>query len=328
MHIRFIYIFLVSIFFVCTVVSRQKYNDNEYLSYKNLRPYVNRPFRANPDTAISIYQKYTQNEETYFFYPMNVVNETRPLNLEYTRYAQNFENGLQKGHIFRVTNPRLRFSVLQPLGGCPGRVKTSVTARASSCVAASNAGFFDVPTGACIGNLITDGEFVQASDRLNVNIGTTKDGQYVIGYITEPELMKIQKYLSNLVQVIIWLIRNGQIFVNESRDIEEVYEEFLTLKAPRAAVGFDVAGNLLMIEVDGDEPTNGGLSLYDFASFLMSMKVYNAINIDGGGSTTLVKNYNIINFPSDKCGAPLFSNITERCERTVTTILCVHEEKS
>jgi len=325
---QYVFIFILSTSIYLVSSANFKFDDNT-LSYEFLRPYpAGKPFGASPNIALPLFNKYTNYDNPYFFYPMNVVNETGSLHLEYTRYAQNFELGLQKGHIFRISNPRTRFSVLQPLGGCPGRVKTSVTSLANKCTAASNAGFFDVATGGCLGNLITDGVFVQSSDKLNINFGTTKDGQYILGYITEPELLKIKGYLNNLVSGAIWLVRNGNIFVNQSRDIEGVSEDFITLKAPRMAVGFDISGNLLLVDVDGDEPTKGGLDLYEFSSFLLNMGIYNAVNIDGGGSTTVVKDTNTINFPSDPCKQPLFTNVIERCERTVTTILCVHEARN
>ena len=47
----------------------------------------------------------------------------------------------------------------------------------------------------------------------------------------------------------------------------------------------------------------------------------NAINLDGGGSATLVLNGTLANFPSDHCtNAPMW-----RCARKVSTVICAHE---
>ncbi len=42
------------------------------------------------------------------------------------------------------------------------------------------------------------------------------------------------------------------------------------------------------------------INLYDFAELLIDLGVVNAINVDGGGSATLVLNDTLVNYPSDK----------------------------
>jgi hypothetical protein len=41
------------------------------------------------------------------------------------------------------------------------------------------------------------------------------------------------------------------------------------------------------------------MNLYEFAELLISLGVVNAINLDGGGSATMVVNGTLINYPSD-----------------------------
>ncbi|MEE6469248.1 hypothetical protein FKM82_008553 [Ascaphus truei] len=64
-----------------------------------------------------------------------------------------------------------------------------------------------------------------------------------------------------------------------------------------------------------------GLNLWEMANFLKGQGVINAINLDGGGSATLVINGTLSNYPSDHC-------VVEpkwRCPRSISTVLCVHE---
>ena len=42
------------------------------------------------------------------------------------------------------------------------------------------------------------------------------------------------------------------------------------------------------------------MNLYDFGKFLQSHGLVNAINLDGGGSTTFVENGSVVNNPSDQ----------------------------
>jgi len=52
--------------------------------------------------------------------------------------------------------------------------------------------------------------------------------------------------------------------------------------------------------------------------------VINAINLDGGGSSQVSYNGNVVNFPSDRCT----SNNDYNCVRDVSTVICVGKHKS
>ncbi|MBI3589895.1 MAG: phosphodiester glycosidase family protein [Candidatus Melainabacteria bacterium] len=91
-----------------------------------------------------------------------------------------------------------------------------------------------------------------------------------------------------------YLIMDGQVYLDLSN------QKFKFAKkdtyAPRSAIGIGKNGNLFLIALDGRN--NGysvGLSLNDLAEFLIKLDLKEAINLDGGGSTTLVANGEIIN---------------------------------
>lgn len=42
------------------------------------------------------------------------------------------------------------------------------------------------------------------------------------------------------------------------------------------------------------------IDLYNFADLLLKLGLVNAINLDGGGSATMVVNNTVINYPSDE----------------------------
>lgn len=77
-------------------------------------------------------------------------------------------------------------------------------------------------------------------------------------------------------------------------------------KHPRSAVGTDINNNYFyMVTVNGRGKSFRGLEQTEFANLLLELGLYNAINFDGGGSTTLAvknpyeNNYEILNTPSD-----------------------------
>ena len=52
------------------------------------------------------------------------------------------------------------------------------------------------------------------------------------------------------------------------------------------------------MQVEGQTHRRGA-NLYEFADLLIAHGLVNAINLDGGGSSTLVHNEVLINYPSD-----------------------------
>ena len=110
-----------------------------------------------------------------------------------------------------------------------------------------------------------------------------QDGHFVSGYFSGHEYAK---NFTQLVQGVLWLTRNGRIFVNESIEIEKPRPAFNTLKAPRTFIGHDKNGYLYMVDVDGNEVTKEGLDVYEIAELAHSLNLYNSINLDGGGSST------------------------------------------
>lgn len=72
--------------------------------------------------------------------------------------------------------------------------------------------------------------------------------------------------------------------------------------APRTALGITSPNRLILLTADGRSENSVGVSLYELARLLKSIGVIEAINLDGGGSTTMVINGKIVNQPSDKGG--------------------------
>ncbi len=77
-------------------------------------------------------------------------------------------------------------------------------------------------------------------------------------------------------------------------------------RAPRTAVGSTRSGKeLLLVTVDGRLNSSLGMTLTEMANLMISLGAYNALNLDGGGSTTMVarkpgtNTINMINNPSD-----------------------------
>ncbi|CAM5305063.1 hypothetical protein SAVIM338S_00509 [Streptomyces avidinii] len=72
---------------------------------------------------------------------------------------------------------------------------------------------------------------------------------------------------------------------------------------PRTAAGVDAEGRLILVTVDGDVPTHSvGMRRRHLAELMKQLGAVEALNMDGGGSTTLVWEGNVANRPSDEGG--------------------------
>jgi exopolysaccharide biosynthesis protein len=54
--------------------------------------------------------------------------------------------------------------------------------------------------------------------------------------------------------------------------------------------------------VDGRRESEGGMSLVELAQTMIKLGAYEAMNFDGGGSTTMVVEGKVVNRPSDQTG--------------------------
>ncbi len=79
---------------------------------------------------------------------------------------------------------------------------------------------------------------------------------------------------------------------------------------PRTAVGFNQdSTKVFFVTVDGRQPGfSVGMSLPELAQYMLSIGCYNAVNLDGGGSTTMVIRNNVVNSPSDAAGERSVAN--------------------
>ena len=72
---------------------------------------------------------------------------------------------------------------------------------------------------------------------------------------------------------------------------------------PRTAIAGLHSGKVLLVTVDGRQPgVSAGMSLFALADLLLELGAVEAINLDGGGSTTMVIRDQVVNRPSDQTG--------------------------
>jgi exopolysaccharide biosynthesis protein len=81
---------------------------------------------------------------------------------------------------------------------------------------------------------------------------------------------------------------------------EKMREGFDTERHPRTAIGLRPDGTWVFVIVDGRQPElSVGMSLKELTQVLLSLGCVDALNLDGGGSSTLYYRGQVVNSPSD-----------------------------
>jgi uncharacterized lipoprotein YddW (UPF0748 family) len=113
------------------------------------------------------------------------------------------------------------------------------------------------------------------------------------------------------------ILRDGRNVDNEEHRREGIGIKFTTDRHPRTFVGMSEDSSVLYLgTVDGRQASSIGMDFREMARFLRSIGAWNAVNLDGGGSTTMVVEGQIVNSPSDRTG-----------ERAVANTIMVIEEQ-
>jgi exopolysaccharide biosynthesis protein len=97
------------------------------------------------------------------------------------------------------------------------------------------------------------------------------------------------------------LIKDGHVEITNAA--EKILPSFVNDGHPRTAIAKLKSGQLLLVTVDGRQPGESiGMSLTMLADLLLEFDAVEAINLDGGGSTTMVIKNKVVNRPSDATG--------------------------
>ena len=76
-------------------------------------------------------------------------------------------------------------------------------------------------------------------------------------------------------------------------------DSFVQGRHPRTMVGITPAGETLLVTADGRQSGSAGLSLAEATNLMAGLGAVDAVNLDGGGSTTFVTGGSVRNQPSD-----------------------------
>jgi exopolysaccharide biosynthesis protein len=104
------------------------------------------------------------------------------------------------------------------------------------------------------------------------------------------------------------IVGGAGLLIRDGRDVEDWSVEsfnkgFAEGRHPRTMIGTAQDGTIWLIAVDGRQPQHSvGMTLLELRNFAHSLGLVNALNLDGGGSTTMWVQGQVMNSPSDAAG--------------------------
>lgn len=158
-----------------------------------------------------------------------------------------------------------------------------------------------------VGDWSTDGNMLIPSDGIVISAGPTYSDEFIDG-LKEGDVVKIKIILSlpafeGIKPDVMHVVGGDVRILNSDKVTTEAIRWINTPSSPypRSLTGYSQdRSKLVMAAVDGGKTTSNGLSYYESADLMRFLGCYDALDLDGGGSTVLYTDHaGITNNPRD-----------------------------
>ncbi len=169
---------------------------------------------------------------------------------------------------------------------------TSSMAESSAAILAINGDYYGARDN---GYVIRDGIIYRSSAKADQeDLVIYKDGSMKI--INESEIGAQELVDEGAVTVLSFgpaLVEDGKVSVSQNDEVGKAMAS-----NPRTTIAITEDNHYLFIVSDGRTDESEGLSLYELATFAASLGAKTVYNLDGGGSSTMYFNGNVVNNPT------------------------------
>ena len=121
-------------------------------------------------------------------------------------------------------------------------------------------------------------------------LGIVSDSEYTADELVEKGVWQAFTFGASLVE-------EGEVTVGVNDEVGKAMAS-----NPRTAIGMIDTNRFVFVVSDGRTSESSGLSLYELAQFMQGLGVKTAYNLDGGGSSTMYFNGQVINNPTSGRG--------------------------
>jgi exopolysaccharide biosynthesis protein len=201
---------------------------------------------------------------------------------------------------------------------------TPVSKQAASinAIAAVNGGFFNIKNGGSVTYIRTGGRIVDADTAKKWSRNANMTGSVLIQEGSELLIIKSMpdQWYNEHTDYDDVLV-TGPLLVENAALVKLPETSLVTTRHPRTAIGKRNNKRILLITLDGRTKEAAGMTLNELAALMISLKCRDAINLDGGGSTTMWINgkpfSGVVNMPCDN------KQFDHYGERSVSDILII-----
>ena len=200
----------------------------------------------------------------------------------------------------------------------PRETVDALASRRDGVIAAINAGFFSMETGRPTAFLKIGGEVVSGTARARGAVGILeREGRTALLFdrlrvtmrpngetVYEPLLGSSAGDWARTTDA----VGGAGLLLLDGRELSDWTDEriaagFETTRHPRTLIGVDGEGFIWLVTVDGRNPERSlGMSFAELQRLSRRLGLRSALNLDGGGSTTMWIQGRIVNHPSDADG--------------------------
>ena len=167
---------------------------------------------------------------------------------------------------------------------------TSNIANDVNAILAINGDYYGVQE---TGFVLKNGKIYRSTSSGNEDLVINKDGSWKIINENETNINELlEKGAYNILSFGPSLLKNSQIQVSKTQEVGKAMKS-----NPRTAIGYIDENHYVFVVSDGRTSESEGLSLYQLALFMKSLGCQTAYNLDGGGSSSMVFQGNIVNNP-------------------------------
>ena len=221
----------------------------------------------------------------------NVVYSDENVSIAMTQYRE-YDTDIYVAEVWLSSAQYLKTAFAENSYGKNVTAKTSEIASQCEAILAINGDYYGArESGYVIRNGVVYRDYGSSSTDI---LCIYADGSFGITNSTEASAQE-------LVDAGVWqafsfgpgLVENGGITVDQNTEVGKAMAS-----NPRTAIGQISELHYVFVVSDGRTDQSEGLSLYELATFLQSLGVKTAYNLDGGGSSTMVLMGEVINNPT------------------------------
>lgn len=207
-------------------------------------------------------------------------------------HMREYDTSIYVADVILSSPEYLQTALAQNVYGRNVTEKTSEIAESAGAILAINGDYYGAQES---GYVIRDGVLYRDTVREGQqDLVIYEDGTF--GIISEEDVTAEELLADNAKEVLSFgpaLVTDGEVAVTEEDEVGKAMAS-----NPRTAIGIIDELHYVFVVSDGRTEESEGLSLLEMAEFMKGLGVTTAYNLDGGGSSTLYFNGEIINQPT------------------------------